>query len=203
MGAQPIPSHLFGFEAPKRYLRNSPRRPKQIPKCLSCRSPRGTVDSQLADNPHELFHFSVHRGLAAFEMLLHADARKEGQDHLRERRRFHRGLLGFDISCDQIFEKCAALENHFLRRRWEYRELIHGIYRETAFLALQAARPEFQKAFDVWPPEWAAGQQFILLPFSHAVPQTFQIQISFVGELGIEAGLVYARSLFQFLKAGI
>jgi len=35
------------------------------------------------------------------------------------------------------------------------------------------------------------------------VPQTLQIQVSLVRELGIEAGLVYARGLFQFLKAGI
>jgi hypothetical protein len=35
------------------------------------------------------------------------------------------------------------------------------------------------------------------------VSQTLQIQIALVRELGIEAGLVDARGLFQFLKAGI
>jgi hypothetical protein len=101
---------------------------------------RGTADSQLADDLH--------------------DAGKEGQDHLREYRRFPRGLLG-------------------------------------------AAGPEFQKALDVFPSERRGGQQFFLLPFSQVVPQTLQIQISLIRELGIEAGLVYARRLFQFLKAGI
>jgi len=44
---------------------------------------RGTADSQLADDLHELVHFSVHGRVADFQMLLHADADKEGQDHLR------------------------------------------------------------------------------------------------------------------------
>ena len=35
---------------------------------------RGTADSQLADDLHEVVHFSVHGRLADFQMLLHADA---------------------------------------------------------------------------------------------------------------------------------
>src|SRR5216683_5180680 len=164
---------------------------------------RGTVDSQLADHLHEVFDFSVHGRLADVQVLLHGDAGKEGQDHLGEHSRFHGGFLGFDISRDQIFEKGAALGNDFLRRGWEHRELVHGIDRETTLLTLQAAGREFQKALDVFPSERIGGQQFLLLQFFQVVPQTFQIQISLIRELGIEAGLVYARSLFQFLKAGI
>src|SRR6202043_2627577 len=92
---------------------------------------RGTADSQLAYHLQEVVHFSVDRRLPAFEVLLHADTGKESQDHLSEYRRFHRRLLRFDIFYDQVFEKCAALGNDALRRGWEYRELIHGIYRET------------------------------------------------------------------------
>ena len=128
---------------------------------------------------------------------------KEGQDHLGEHSRFHGGFLGFDISRDQIFENGAALGNDFLRRVWEHRKLVHGIDREATLLTLQVAGPEFQKALDVIPAERLGGQQFFLLPFSQVVPQTLQIQVSLVRELGIEAGLVYARSLFQVLKAGI
>ena len=38
--------------------------------------------SQLADGLHEVLHFSVHGRLADSQVLLHADAGKEGQDHL-------------------------------------------------------------------------------------------------------------------------
>src|SRR6266446_1976638 len=164
---------------------------------------RGTVDSQLADHLHEVVDFSVHGRLADVQVLLHRDAGKEGQDHLGEHSRFHGGFLGFDISPDQIFEKGAALGNDFLRRGWEHRKLVHGIDREATLLTLQVAGPEFQKALDVIPAERLGGQQFFLLPFSQVVPQTLQIQVSLVRELGIEAGLVYTRSLFQVLKAGI
>jgi len=164
---------------------------------------RGTVDSQLADHLHEVVDFSVHGRLADVQVLLHGDAGKEGQDHLGEHSRFHGGFLGFDISRDQIFEKGAALGNDFLRRVWEHRKLVHGIDREATLLTLQVAGPEFQKALDVIPAERLGGQQFFLLPFSQVVPQTLQIQVSLARELGIEAGLVYARSLFQVLKAGI
>ena len=119
---------------------------------------RGTAQSQLADDLYEIVHFSVHGRLADFQMLLHGDAGKESQDHLREHRRFHRGLPGFDISGDQIFEKSAALGNDFPRRGREHRELIHGIDRETAFLTFQAAGPEFQKALDVFPAERFGGE---------------------------------------------
>jgi NADP-dependent 3-hydroxy acid dehydrogenase YdfG len=71
-------------------------------------SPPARVPSQLADDLHEVVDFSVRGRLADFQVLLHGDAGKEGQDHLRELRWFHRGLLGFDISRDQIFEKRAA-----------------------------------------------------------------------------------------------
>jgi hypothetical protein len=164
---------------------------------------RGTADSQLSDDLHEVVYFSVHGRLADVQVLLHADAGKEGQDHLGEHSRFHGGFLGFDISRDQIFEKGAAVGNDFVRRGWEHRELVHGIDRETTLLTLQAAGPEFQKALDVIPAERLGGQQFFLLPFSQVVPQTLQVQVSLVRELGIETGLVYARSLFQFLQAGI
>lgn len=164
---------------------------------------RGTSDSQVSDDLHEVVYFSAHGRLADSQMLLHADAGKEGQDHLGEHSRFHGGFLDFNISRHQIFEKGAALGNDFLRRGWEHRELVHGIDREAAFLPLQAVGPDFQKALDVFPAEGLSGQQSFLLPFSQVVTQTLQIQISLVGELGIEAGLVYARSLFHVLKAGI
>jgi hypothetical protein len=164
---------------------------------------RGTADSQLADGLHEVVHFPVHGRLADSQVLLHADASKEGQDHLCEYCWLDLGFLGFDISDDQIFEKSVALRNDFLRRAWEHRELVHGIDREAAFLALQAAGPDFQKSLDVFPAEWLSGQQSFLLPFSQVVTQTLQIQISLVRKLGIEAGLVYTRSLFQVLKTGI
>ena len=44
---------------------------------------RGTADSQLADDAHKVAHFSVRGRLTAFQVLLHADAGKEGQDHLK------------------------------------------------------------------------------------------------------------------------
>ena len=161
------------------------------------------ADSQLAYNAHEVVHFFVRGRFAGFEVLLHADAGKEGQDHFRQRRRVHCGLRGFDISGDQISESGAALANDVLRRGREHRELVHGIYRETAFLAVHAAGRELQKALDVFPAERLGGQEFFPLPFSQVVTQTLEIQISLVGELGIEAGLVYACGLFQFLKGSI
>jgi hypothetical protein len=164
---------------------------------------RGTANSQLADGLHEVVHFSVHGRLADSQVLLHADAGKEGQDHICKYRWFHLGFLGFYISRDQIFEKSVALRNDFLRRAREHRELVHGIDREAAFLTFQAAGREFQKALDVLPTERVGGQQLLLLLFSQVVSQTLQIQISLARELGIEAGLVYARRLFQVLKAGI
>src|ERR1700730_7942687 len=164
---------------------------------------RGTADSQVSDDLHEVVYLSVHGRLADFQVLLHANARKEGQQHLGQRRRFHHWFLGFDVFRDQIFEKGAALGNDFLRRGWEHRELVHGIDRETTLLTFQAAGPEFQKALDVIPAEWLGGQQFLLLPFYQVMPQTLQIQVSLVCEFSIETGLVYARSLFQVLKAGI
>jgi hypothetical protein len=39
--------------------------------------------SELMDELHEVIHFSVHGRFAAFQMLLHGDASKIGQDHLR------------------------------------------------------------------------------------------------------------------------
>jgi hypothetical protein len=84
--------------------------------------------------------FSVHGGLADSQVLLHADAGEEGQDHLCECRWFHLGFLGFDISHNQIFEKSVALRNDFLRRAWEHGELAHGIHREAAFLTFQSIR---------------------------------------------------------------
>jgi uncharacterized oxidoreductase len=156
-----------------------------------------SADSQLADGLHEVVHFSVHGRLADSQVLLHADAGKEGQDHLCNYRWFHLGFLGFDISRDQIFEKSVALRNDFLRRAWEHRELVHGIDREAAFLALRATWREFQKALDVLPAKRVGGEQLFLVLFSQVVSQTLQIQVSLVHELGIEAGLVYARSLFQ------
>jgi hypothetical protein len=147
---------------------------------------RGTSDSQLSDDLHEVVYFSAHGRLADSQMLLHADAGKEGQDHLGEHSRFHGGFLDFNISRHQIFEKGAALGNDFLRRGWEHRELVHGIDREAAFLPLQAVGPDFQKALDVFPAEGLSGQQSFLLPFSQVVTQTLQIQISLVGELGID-----------------
>ncbi len=177
-------------------MRNT--QPSLVPIAL-----RGTADSQLSDDLHEVVYFSVHCRLADIQMVLHADAGKEGHDHLSEHSRFHGGFLGFDISRDQIFEKGAALGNDVLRRRWEHRQLVHGIDRETTLLTLLAAGPEFQKALNVIPAERLGRQQLFVLPFSQVVPQTFQIQVSLVRELGIEAGLVYARRLFQVLKAGI
>src|ERR1700730_8996356 len=53
---------------------------------------RGTADSQLADDLHEVVHFSVRGRRADFQVLLHADAGKEVRDHLCEYRRFHRGI---------------------------------------------------------------------------------------------------------------
>ena len=70
---------------------------------------RGTVDSQLADHLHEFVDFSVHGRPADVQVVLHADAGKEGQDHLGEHSRFHGGFLGFDISRDQMFDQCQAL----------------------------------------------------------------------------------------------
>jgi hypothetical protein len=163
----------------------------------------GTTNSQLSDDLHEVVHFLIQGCLADSQVLLHANAGKEGQDHRCEYRWFHLGFLGFDISLDQIFEKSVALRNDFLRLAWEHRELVHGIDREAASLTLQAAGRQFQKALDVLPAEWAGRQQLFLLPFSQVVSQTLQIQISLVRKLGIEAGLVYARRLFQVLKAGI
>jgi hypothetical protein len=139
---------------------------------LNSRPIRGTADSQLADGLHEVVYFSVHGRLADSQVLLHTDAGKEGQDHLCEYRWFHFGFLGFDISRDQIFEKSVALRNDFLRRAWEHRELAHGIDREAAFLTLQAAGREFQKALDVLPAERVGGQQLFLLLFSQVVSQT-------------------------------
>jgi hypothetical protein len=164
---------------------------------------RGTADSQLSDDLHEVVYFSVHGRLTDFQMVLHANAGKEGQDHLGQHCRFRHWFLGFDVFRDQIFEKGTALGNNFLSGGWKHRELVHGIDRKTALLTIQAAGREFQKALDVFPSERIGGQQFLLLQFFQVVPQTFQIQISLICELDIEAGLVYARSLFQFLKAGI
>ena len=48
----------------------------------------GAADSQFADDLHEVVHFSVLGRFADFQVLFHADAGKEGQDHLREYRRF-------------------------------------------------------------------------------------------------------------------
>src|ERR1700730_5316402 len=164
---------------------------------------RGTADSQLSDDLHEVVYFSVHGRLADFQMLLHANAGKEGQDHLGQHHRFHHWFLGFDVFRDQIFEKGTALGNNFLSGGWEHRELVHGIDRETALLTLQAAGREFQKALYISPAERLGSQYFFLPPFSQVVSQTFQIQISLVRELGIEAGLVYAGSSLQLLEAGI
>jgi hypothetical protein len=161
------------------------------------------TNSQLADDLHEVVHLSIHGRLADSQVLLHAYAGKEGQDHLCEYRWFHPGFLGLDISHNQIFEKSVALQNNFLRRAWKHRKLVHGIDREAAFLTLQAAGRQFQKALDVLPAERIGCQQLLLLLFSQVVPQTLQIQISFVRKLGIEAGLVYTRRLFQVLKAGV
>jgi hypothetical protein len=58
---------------------------------------RGACDSELVDDLHELIHFSVHGRLAVFQMLLHADAGKEGQDYFCQYGGFHRGLLGCNI----------------------------------------------------------------------------------------------------------
>jgi hypothetical protein len=60
----------------------------------------GAADSQLADDLHEVVHFSVHGRPAHSQVLLHADAGEEGQDHLSEQRWFHFGLLGLDVSRD-------------------------------------------------------------------------------------------------------
>ena|ERR1700686_2726871 len=68
-----------------------------------------SFDSEVPGDLHKIVHFSVHRRLAAFQVLLHADAGKEGQDHLRKYRWFHPGLFDFDISRHQILEKGAAL----------------------------------------------------------------------------------------------
>ena len=87
--------------------------------------------------------------------------------------------------------------------RWQHSELVHGIDRETTFLALQAVGSKFQKALDVFPAKRLGGQEFFLLPFSGVVPQTLQIQLALVRELSIKAGLIDAGSLFQFLKARI
>jgi hypothetical protein len=95
---------------------------------------RTARDSQLADDLHEVLHFSVQGRLADSQVLLHANASKEG--HLCEYRWFHLGSLGFDISPDQIFEKTVALRNDFLRRAREHRELVHGIDRKAAFLTV-------------------------------------------------------------------
>ena len=94
---------------------------------------RGTRIHRLRTTFMKWSAFSAHGRLADSQMLLHADAGKEGQDHLGEHSRFHGGFLGFNISRHQIFEKGAALGNDFLRRGWEHRELVHGIYREAAF----------------------------------------------------------------------
>ena len=69
----------------------------------------GTADSQFAHEHHKIVHFSVHRCFADFQVLLHADASKEGHDHLGEYGWLHRGLLGFNIFHDLIFEKRSAL----------------------------------------------------------------------------------------------
>jgi hypothetical protein len=44
----------------------------------------GALHSELVDDLHEVIHFSVHGRFAAFQMLLHGDAGKIGQDHLRK-----------------------------------------------------------------------------------------------------------------------
>ncbi len=141
--------------------------------------------------------------LLPFRCLLHGDAGKEGQDHFCQYDGFHAGLLGFDISHDQVFNKRAVLCDDFPCGRWEHSELVHGIDCETAFLALQAVGREFQKALDVFPAKRLGGQEFFLLPFSGVVPQTLQIQLALIRKLCIEAGLIDARSLFQFLKARV
>ena len=64
----------------------------------------GTMNSQLADDFHEVFHFSIDGCSTHSEVLLHADASKEGQDHLREYRWFHLRFLGFDVSRDTTCE---------------------------------------------------------------------------------------------------
>ena len=42
------------------------------------------LHSELMDDLHEVIHFSVYGRFAAFQMLLHGDASKIGQDHLRK-----------------------------------------------------------------------------------------------------------------------
>ena len=56
-------------------MRNT--QPSRVPIVL-----RGTADSQLSNDLHEVVYFSVHCRFADFQMLLHADAGKEGHDHL-------------------------------------------------------------------------------------------------------------------------
>src|SRR5215469_8443242 len=101
----------------------------------------GTTNSQLADDFHEVFHFSIDGCSTHSEVLLHADASKEGQDHLREYRWFHLRFLGFDVSRDQISETSVAFGNDLLRRTGKHSELVHGIDREATLLTLQAAGP--------------------------------------------------------------
>ena len=118
----------------------------------------GTMNSQLADDFHEVFHFSIDGCSTHSEVLLHADASKEGQDHLREYRWFHLRFLGFDVSRDQISETSVAFGNDLLRRTGKHSELVHGIDREATLLTLQAAGPELQEPLDVFP-SWRVGGQ--------------------------------------------
>ena len=118
----------------------------------------GTSNSELADDFHEVVHFSIHGSSTHSEVLLHTDASKEGQDHLREYRWFRLRFLGFDVSHDQISEASIALRNDFLRRTGKHSELVHGIDREAALLTLQAAGSDLQEPLDVFPAGRIGGQ---------------------------------------------
>ena len=68
-----------------------------------------SFDSEVPGDLHKIVNFSVHGRLAAIQISLHGDTGKEGQDHFCQYDGFHPGLLGFDISPDQVSNKSAAL----------------------------------------------------------------------------------------------
>jgi hypothetical protein len=96
----------------------------------------------------EVVHFSVHGCLADFQVLLRADAGKERRSRSSRRAPSvsSRGLLGFDISRDQIFEKSAAVGNGFLRRGWE-------LTTKLGPCSLEGNRPR-NSPFDITTPAW-------------------------------------------------
>src|SRR6202008_2367202 len=77
------------------------------------------VKLQAAKDPHQIVNLASGGSTARFKVLLHAQTRKEGQNHGGQFVHIRLRLFSLDIPGNELLQSRSARSQNFVGRRWQ------------------------------------------------------------------------------------